>query len=485
MAQLDTTTIVRRSIKGVLALSLRTVFIQAINLISFVILTIFLNPTAIGVFFIVSAVIAFLVYFSDIGLAAALIQKKDETTDEDLKTAFTIQQGLVLALVLIALLGSNFVASFYDLDKPGLLLFQALIVSFFLSSLKTIPSVILERKLDFQKLVIPQIAETIAFNTTAVMLAIGGFGVTSFTVAVLARGIVGLITIYIIAPWRPSIGISKTSAKRLLSYGLPFQTNSVLALFKDDFLTIVLGKLLSLGEVGYIGFSQKWAYMPLRIAMDNVVRITFPSFSRLQQDQVSLRKALEKSLFLIMTLVTPLLVGMVILSPYLIKFIPKYAQWEPALLSLSFFAANALLSSVSTPLTNFLNAIGKIKVTLMLMLFWTVATWITTLIAIQIFAFNGVAIAAFVVSLSVIFVVMLTKRYMNFSIVKPIFPPITAGAIMGISLFLTAPLVIHSFIALVIVVIIAGLVYSFILYSIARKEVIADLIIIKRVLRNE
>jgi len=46
------------------------------------ILTVLISPDIFGVFYVVSAVIRhFLGYFSDVGLAAALIQKKEELTE--------------------------------------------------------------------------------------------------------------------------------------------------------------------------------------------------------------------------------------------------------------------------------------------------------------------------------------------------------------------------------------------------------------------
>lgn len=485
MPELDTTTVVKKSIHGAIALFVRTIFLNLINLIALFVLGIFLAPNVFGVYYIILAVTAFLAYFSDIGLAAALIQKKEECSDDDYKTAFTIQQLLVLIIIIIALASSSFVASFYDLDKPGIFLFQVCVVAFFLSSLKTIPSVILERNLDFQKLVIPQIVETIVFNTTAIVLAVKGFGITSFSFAVLARGIAGLITLYIIRPWRPSIGIERVSAKRLLSYGLPFQSNSVLALIKDDFLTIILGKILTLGEVGFIGFSQRWAYTPLRLAIDNIVRITFPSFSRLQHNPRALKIALEKSLFIILTIVTPLLIGLTLLAPYLVHIIPKYAKWEPALLSLAFFSANALLSSISTPLTNFLNAIGKIKITLLFMIFWTVTTWIATLLAIQVFGFNGVSIASFLVSLSVVAVVVVVRRVVAFNVWKAISAPAISGSIMGTILFFLSPVFVRDFISFLIAVVIGGGIYITILYLLAKNELRRDILLILRILKKD
>lgn len=484
MEDLNIALITKRSIRGIFALTSRTFLIQLIAFVSNFLLTIFLSPTIFGVFFVVSAAIAFLSYFSDIGLAAALIQKKDELTEEDLKTTFTIQQILVISLVLIAIIGSNMIGSFYNLNANGVLLFQALAISFFFSSLKTIPSIILERSLRFEKLVIPQIVETLVFSILAVGLAYKGFGVMSFTVAVLGRGISGLVAMYVIAPWRIKIGISKKSASKLLSFGLPFQVNSFLALTKDDLLIAYLGKVLPLAEVGYIGFAQKWALTPLRLIMDNVIRITFPSFSRLQENKQILGRAIEKSIFVSTFFVFPSLVGLVLLSPYFISLIPKYTKWEPALISLGFFSLNAGISSISTPLTNALNAIGKIRVSLYLMVFWTVSIWVITPISILLWGFNGVSIASALVSLSVVGVVIIVKRYIEFSVIKAVIPPLISSAVMGIALYLFSPLIISNFQTLFLMIIIAIVVYFFTSFIVARNQILSDIALIKENLRR-
>lgn len=481
MADFDSTVIVQRSIRGVLALASRTFIIQIINVISVFLLTIFLDPRTFGVFFVVSASLAFLVYFSDIGLAAALIQKKEEVTREDLVTTFTIQQILVVIIVLIAFSLSGFVAQFYNLERAGLVLFQALVVSFFLSSLKTIPSVILERNLEFQKFVIPQIVETVAFNIVAVVLAIKGFGITSFTFAVLARGIVGVLAMYLIAPWRIALGISRNSAQKLLSFGIPFQTNSLLALIKDDLLIIVLGRILTLTEVGFIGFAQKWAFMPLRLIMDSVIRVTFPSFSRLQEDSKTLTRVLEKTIFTVSFLLIPSIFGLVLLAPYAIKIIPQYQKWEPALISLTLFGMNALLSSISTPLTNVFNALGKIKITLRLMVFWTISTWVLTLTFIRLFGFVGVALASAIIATSVVVVIYLVRKHIKFAVWRPIAKPLFSGLFMTVIVYLTAPLFVTNLFTLILAIFLGMIIYLGLILALAKDEVIAD---IKTIVRH-
>jgi O-antigen/teichoic acid export membrane protein len=485
MEEISLENIAKRSIKGVLALTSRTLVLQIIGLVTSFVLTIFLDPRTFGVFFVVSAAIAFLSYFSDIGLAAALIQKKESVSKEELRVTFTIQQILVVTLVILAFLASGFIGKFYDLNKEGTLLFQALAFSFFLSSLKTIPSIILERELRFEKLVIPQIVESLFFSVTAIVLATKGFGISSFTYAVLARGLSGLIAIYIISPWVPGFAFSKQVLKKLLSFGIPFQTNSVLALIKDDLLIVYLGKVLPLSEVGFIGFAQKWALMPLRIVMDNVIRITFPSFSRLQDQRVILGRAVEKAIFASSFFIFPAIVGLIILFPYLLGIIPKYSKWEPAMLSLTFFALNALFSSISTPLTNMLNAIGKIKITLYLMIFWTLITWILTPLAVFKIGFNAVAIVSALISLSAIFVVFIVKRYVKFNLLRAIIPTIFGSLVMGVFLYLLSPIIVVDIIGFIFMIILGGIIYFLTLYLIAKKQVLEDVRIIKSLLFNK
>lgn len=481
MDELDIATVTKRSIHGVFALVSRTFLIQIVSFVVASLLYAFLKQAEIGVFYVVSAAIAFLSYFSDVGLAAALIQKKEAITDEDLRTTFTIQQILVVTVVLIALFLSNWVGNFYHLNATGVHLFQALVVAFFLSSLKTIPSIILERNLKFDKLVIPEIIETIVFNGMVLYFAVRGYGIASYTYAVLARGLVGVVTIYLIAPWRIRFGFSKKVAKSLLSFGIPFQSNSILALLKDDLLTLYLGKVLPFAQLGYVGFAQKWATAPLTLIMNNMIRITFPSFSRMAHEKEYLGRAIEKTLFATVFLVFPALTGLVILSPYFVHLIPKYQKWEPALFSLVFFGINAGLSAISTPLTNALNAIGYVKTTLYLMIFWTIATWVLTPLAIVFFGFNGVAVASAIISLSVVAVVYLVKRHVAFTILPVITSPFIASVVMGVVVYFLSPFLVHTIALLVVMMLIGIAVYFGMIFLIARKQVIAD---VKMVLEN-
>ncbi len=483
--QIDIELIKRKAVSGVVTFTIRTIFLQVFTFVATFILTILLDPSVFGIFFVVSAFINFFVYFSDIGLAAALIQKRTNPTKDDLKTTFTIQQVIVLTITAVGLLISSKAAGFYNLDADGLTLLRVLICSLVFSSLKTIPSIIMERELDFTKLVIPQIAENVSFYLCAVILAYNNFGIESFSWAILVRGCVGLIAVYILSPWKISIGFNKVSAKELTSFGIPFQLNSVLALLKDDLLTVVLGKILTFSEVGYIGWAQKWAFTPLRFFMDNVNKITFPAYSRLQDHKNELEKAIEKALFFVTFLVYPSIFGMVAIAPDVIKLVPSYEKWSPAMPLLYLFAINALFSAVSTTFTNTLFAIGKPKIVLKLMVFWTILTWGFTLPLIIKFGYVGAAIGSALVSATSSLTVYLVKKDLKVSVSKNIFGPF----LMSVFMFIFAKVLItnlaDNILSLAITVTLSVIIYFAMSVGIFKEQLKKDSLTILKSLFNK
>ena len=420
-----------RAVKGVVVLTGRTFILSTLSLLATGFLTVFLDPSEFGFFWIISAVVNFLAYFSDIGLAASLIQKNESPTKEDLRTTFTVQQILVFVIFLIIVFGMPFFVKAYSLSDDGRYLLYALGISLVFSSLKTIPSVLLERNLEFGKLVLPQVLENLVYNLTAVFLAWKGFGIRSFSIAVLLRGFVGLIAIYILKPWRPALAFSKKSLKKLLTFGIPYQANTLLATLKDDGMTAFLGGILGASGIGYLGWAQKWAYAPLRFFMDHVVKVTFPAFARMQKDKDQLKRSVERSIFFICFLVFPSLVGLLATSPILVKIIPRYSKWEPALLALNLIGINTIFAAVTTQLTNLLNSIGQIKITFKLMIMWTVLSWIFIPALAWKYGFNGAALGYSLVGMSSIVGIYIARKYVPLSLAKSALKPALSSLFMA------------------------------------------------------
>src|SRR4030066_2027402 len=138
-AEITIDTVKSRAVKGVVVLTGRTFLLSVLSLVATGFLTVFLSPSAVGIFWIVSAIVNFLAYFSDIGLAAALIQKKENTAKDDLKTTFTVQQILVVLLLIVLVILSPIFSRIYGLSDAGRVLLYALGLSLLFSSFTTIP----------------------------------------------------------------------------------------------------------------------------------------------------------------------------------------------------------------------------------------------------------------------------------------------------------------------------------------------------------
>ncbi len=447
----------KKAVSGAAVLTGRMLLMQPINFFSMALLTAFLTPAEFGIFFVVSAVKNFLSYFSDIGFAPALIQKKEQLTDIELKTIFTAQQVLILGILLLGFLFSPLIQNIYNLDQKAIYLFWALLLSLLFSSFKTIPSVLLERKLEFKKWVIPQIIETVIFNAIAVFLAWRGFGLTSYTVAVIVSGLVGLSLIYLIQPWLPGIAFSVSAFKSVLKFGIPYQANTLLAMIKDDGMVLFLGAVIGPSGIGLLGWAQKWAYAPLRFFMDQVIKVTFPAFSRLQENRKELSDLVSKSIFFVCLLVFPSLMMLVFVAPTLVVIIPKYIKWSPALFALSILTTTSALAAVTTPLTNTLNAIGKISLTFKLMIMWTVLTWIFVPALTFLYGINGAAVGFSLVGLSSVVALYLVAKHVDINYFQSVGKPVLAAALMGLFVFIIRSLFPVS-IQQVIIMLVVGLV---------------------------
>lgn len=473
-SQLTLPEIKRRILSSFMSLTARQIALRAISFVTLnLILARILPVEILGVFNIATAVITFFAFFSDIGLAASLIQKKDEVTESDIKTVFTIQQVIVATLSLIIIFGAPLISSFYSLDESDIWLIRVLGISFFLSSLKVVPSVLLERQLKFQPLVMVEIIETLVFNALLIILVISNFGIWSFSLAAISRGISGTVLIYLLAPAQVGFRIDKQAARELLIFGIPYQTNSLLAMLKDRLVPLVIARMVGPVGIGYITWSQALAFLPLEI-MNVVIRITFPAYSRLQDNKEVLGRAVEKSLFVTSLMVYPILFGLGAILPSLVTFVVS-PKWQPAVNSFYLFAFSTFWAVISTTFTNTLNATGYIKTTLKLMIMWTVLTWVITPILVFLYGFIGVGIASFIISFTSVITIVLVKKILTIKVFDAIFLPTLASLVMAVIVYFFAQVFVRNIFTLSLAICLGAIIYSLLILLFKKELVLQNL----------
>lgn len=475
MNNLDIQTLANRSVQGIFALAGRSFFLQLLNFATFLIISVVLSARELGIYTAVIALQRIVSFFTDFGLGAALIQKKEELKREDLVTTFTIQAGVTFVIFLGFFILTPQIKTFFNLNDAGGRLLLVLVFTIFLSSFKAIPSILLERSIKFNKLIIPQIIESLVFNGILLILVLNKFGIDSYAFAFLISSVIGVPLYYLVSPWRLGVGVYRTSLGDL-KFGVQFQAKNILATVKDDFLTVILTRFLSFTQIGYIGFAQKIAFFVYRYIVDSITKVTFSSYSRIQDNPQYLRKAIEKSLFFTSLIIFPLLSGIIITFPYFVEFFSGWNnKWEPAVISLIFFSLNAIISSMSGVLVNVLDATGRVKTTLKLMVLWTILTWTLTPLAIYLWGYSGVAIASFLVTLTIGFTIYLVKKVVQFDFIKSIYKPAFSTIIMVIATYTMALLFVNDLISLFSVIILGGVVYLLSIYLIAGRAILLDI----------
>lgn len=463
-----------RVVKAFLSLTLRQVLLQAIGFISINIILAKILPVAtLGVFNIAQSIIAFFAFFSDIGLAGALIQKKETVTQDDIKTTFTIQFIIVAILSLIIIVSSPWISSYYKLDESGTWLIRILGLGFFLTSLKVVPIVLSERHLKFQPIVTVEVVETLVFNALLIYLSFQSYGLWAFSAAALTRGIIGVTMVYILIPTKIGFGINKLSAKKLLTFGVPYQLNSLLALLKDRLLPLVVAGMVGPLGMGYITWAQSMAFIPL-MTVGSVTRVMFPAFSRLQHDKEALTRAVEKSLFFTTLVAYPTIFGLGAILPSFasIMFGSKYFLSIP---SFYLFSISVYWSVMSLSLSSLLTATGYVKKTLQLMMMWTTLEWLITPFLTYQLGIVGVGLASALISFASVVTIIIVKRIIPVRIIYSIAFPTLASALMAFLVFAICKLFVKDFLSLGIAIILGGLIYILLVLLFEKNRVLSEI----------
>ena len=123
-------------------------FTQIINFIVGIFLMRLLSPDEFGKFAMVFIVISFLKLFSDFGLSAAIIQRKDPN-NHYLSSAFWFQTLVALSITGCLIFFGYFFNTFYKEEILDQVSFW-LGIDFFIGSLGIIPLALLQKELNFK-----------------------------------------------------------------------------------------------------------------------------------------------------------------------------------------------------------------------------------------------------------------------------------------------------------------------------------------------
>jgi teichuronic acid exporter len=238
-----------------------------------------LEPGDYGLFAIALLFSGFIVLFSELGFAVALVQARevDDRMQRAAATMVLVLNGAVAALICLL---APWVARLYQ--EPGVtLVMQLLTLELLLAAPAVVPRAMLERELEFRSISLAQMIAGAAGAATTLAAAWLGGGVLALVAGILVTALVRTaMTLWfygrMVWPGRASLA----SVRPLVHVSSQVVIGRVLWYWYGQADQLVLGRLLHAVQLGYYSVAAQLAMLPAGKAMEAVNRVVFPIFSR-------------------------------------------------------------------------------------------------------------------------------------------------------------------------------------------------------------
>ena len=328
---------------------------ELVMLGSMVVLARLIPPSAFGMFAIAVIVQELATTIPSEGVGTALVQR--DTVDRA-----HLQAGLALALLLGAALAAVTLVVASVVVEPLFGAATATLVAvstgwFLLGALTATPIAVLRRRLDFRRLSLLDVTNTLVRSTTSIVLAaVVGLDASALVIGALA-GVAAMCVLALIfapVPWPRWNG---KAARELLSYGGPASLASVCwAGFRNGDYAIVGAKLgATSAGVYWRGFQLAVEYQRKISTIMN--QVAFPILARTSgaEEMLELRRRMVR---LLTVTVFPLLVGLVVLAPVVVPWIFGPA-WNEAVLPTQLLAGAGAATVVIDAVGSVFMATGR------------------------------------------------------------------------------------------------------------------------------
>lgn len=297
------------------------------------------------------------------GMGAALIQI-DEITENDRRTAFTLNVVLgLLGSATICLLAPS-IAGFYRMAELEPVL-QLMSLSVLFQQFGSTHGSLFNRELMYKDVMKANVPAVFIAGFVGIVLAWFGMGVWALAWQLVITALVTSLLLWCLSSWTPRFAFSLKSVKRLLPFGSRVAVNRLLNAIFENAYVLVIGKYYSASSAGYYQRARGFQLLPVVGLVQVFDRVAFPLLSRLQADQERSRHAFKKLLFLLSWCLVPGL-GLLaaIAEPMVLVLIKE--KWLPVVPLLRVFCAMGVFIPLSVVSMSYLQAIGRADLVLRL-----------------------------------------------------------------------------------------------------------------------
>jgi len=349
----------QRIVRGGFWVFLLRITQQLFNFVRLVILARILSPNDFGLMGIALLTMATLDTFSQTGFQQALIQKKEDIKPY-LNSAWTvlILRGFILFAILFFIAPSA--ASFFNAPEARPII-QVIGFTVLFQAFTNIGVIYFQKELEFNKQFIYQISGTLADFAVAISAALILRSVWALVFGLLAGNAIRCFVSYLIHPYRPHLNLDLGKAKELFSFGKWVLGSSILVFLITQGDDIFVGKLLGATALGFYQMAYRISNIPATEITHVISQVTFPAYSKLQDNILKLREAYLKVLQVTAFLSFPIAGLIFVLAPDFTKiFLGE--KWMPMVPAMQALVFAGLVRSIAATTGPIFHAVGKPKI---------------------------------------------------------------------------------------------------------------------------
>jgi len=346
----------RKAVRGAGWLTLGQFANQGMSLVVTGILARLLAPESFGLIGMVVVFTAFLELFQELGLTAAVIQRKD-VTEEQLSTVFwvTIFCGGVLSLATAAV--SPLIAWFYG--EPELKSVATLLgLTFFINSFVHVQAALLRKRLQFRRLVLARVAAALVGGGVGIGLAFGGLGVYALVFKSLTVATIFSALMWLMGGWRPSRWPRLRSVLGMLSFGGGVTGTYLLAYLSRNMDYMLIGRFLGAAALGFYTIAYRIMMLPLRRISSQLSQVAFPAFSAVQDDKPRVARGYCQMCRIVALATFPAMAGLLLVAPEAVRVVLG-EKWLRAIFLIRVLAPVGALQSVAAASTHIFRSQGR------------------------------------------------------------------------------------------------------------------------------
>jgi len=237
------------------------------------------------------------------------------------------------------------------------------------------------------------VCESVAIVISGVIgvyMAFTGFGVWSLVSQMMTFTLANTVLVWMISSWRPKFVFSLNAIKDIFHFSINITGFRIVNYFGRNVDYLLIGKFLGAQALGYYTLAYKLMLVPLQNFTWIVNRVVFPAYSKIQDDQVRVRKAYMKVIRAISLITAPVMLGLMALAPEFVVVVFG-AKWQPAILLIRILCICGFVQSIHSTLGALVQSQGKANLLLRLGIQGTFFTVLAITIGLR-WGIYGVAI---------------------------------------------------------------------------------------------